>query len=183
MYKKFLMILSLILLLSSCWGDESTDTSLKLYDWAKFSMSIPTNWNEIENVNENLPKASIWNIELAASSTSSVGGFANNLLILSADLTKATSSKDYSMLNNIWAETDYLEYLKLSSKEINFTDWDSSIAYEFEAKYNYDAPKLKFIQTAHVCDKTKAYLITIALPTNVSDISRYIDFISTFTCK
>jgi hypothetical protein len=87
------------------------------------------------------------------------------------------------MLNNLWAETDYLEYLKLSSKEITFADNDTSILYEFEAKYNLETQKLKFLQTAHICNKTKAYFITLALPTSITNTSKYIDFISTFLCK
>jgi hypothetical protein len=87
------------------------------------------------------------------------------------------------MLNNLWAETDYLEYLKLSSKEITFSDKDIGILYEFEAKYNMETQKLRFLQTAHICNETKAYLITLALPTGTTDTSRYANFISSFSCK
>lgn len=183
MYKKIVLIFSLFFLLTSCWEKNDLDSTLIPYDSDDFSISIPANWQIIDNYEEILPKANVWEIELVASANSSLWGFSNNMLILSADLNKATTSKDYAMLNNIWAETDYLEYLKLSSKEIAFISWDTSLIYEFEAKYNYESPKLKFIQTALVCNNTKAYLITLALPTNVSDISKYLNFISTFNCK
>jgi hypothetical protein len=146
-------------------------------------MNIPVNWEIIKDYENVLPTPNIWNIELVATSTNTIAWFANNILILWADLNKKTTSKDYSMLNNLWAETDYLEYLKLSSKEIKFLDWDTGILYEFEAKYNFEAQKLKFLQTAHICNETKAYLITLALPTSVTDISRYVNFISSFSCK
>lgn len=182
MYKKTVLIIFLLFFFSSCWDNNKNESSLVLHEDTNFSISIPANWEKIQDVENTLPKANVWEIELAVTSTNSLWGFANNMLILSTDLNKITTSKDYSMLNNIWAESDYMDYVKLSSKEITFSDWEKSIYYEFEAKYNYESPKLKFIQTAYVCG-TKAYLITLALPTGVSDISKYINFISTFTCK
>jgi hypothetical protein len=104
-------------------------------------------------------------------------------LILGTDLNRITTSKEYSMLNNVWARNDYLEYTELSSKEINFVDDEVSILYEFESKYNLNTPKLKFLQTAHICNGARAYFITLALPTSVSDISRYVDFIQSFRCR
>jgi hypothetical protein len=146
-------------------------------------MNIPTNWEIIKDYENVLPSPNAWNIELAAISTNTTGWFANNILVLWTDLYKNTTSKDYSMLNNLWAETNYLEYLRLSSKEITFKDADISILYEFEAKYNFETQKLRFLQTARICNRTKAYLITLALPTNITDTSRYINFISSFSCK
>ncbi len=87
------------------------------------------------------------------------------------------------MLNNIWAETDYLEYTELSSNEIMFIDEEPWIIYTFEAKYNMDTPRLKFLQTSHICNWTKAYFMTIALPTTVKDTSKYEYLLSTFMCK
>ena len=87
------------------------------------------------------------------------------------------------MLNNVWAQTDYLDYTELDSKEFTYTDLEKSILYTFEAKYNIDTPKLKFLQTAHVCNQNKAYFITLAIPTSVIDTSKYEDFLATFTCK
>jgi hypothetical protein len=87
------------------------------------------------------------------------------------------------MLNNIWAESDYLDYTKLESKEFKFIDEEASILYIFEAKYNLDTPKLKFLQTAHICNQKKAFFLTLALPTTVTDISKYEEFLKTFKCK
>jgi len=55
--------------------------------------------------------------------------------------------------------------------------------YIFEAKYNYDTPKLKFLQTAHICNQTDAYFFTIALSPLVRDTSKYEAFLKTFKCK
>lgn len=185
MFKKILLLLFSLFFLCSCWDDRdnSIDSSLTLFENDKFSMSIPTNWTVIENREEVLPTPNVWEIELAITSPNSVWGFSNNLLILSDNLSKITNSKDFSMLNNIWAESDYLEYTKLSSQDITFLDWDVSIIYEFEAKYNYETPKFKFLQTAHICNQTQAYFITLALPTTTDDITKYISFISSFSCK
>ncbi len=185
MIKKYFFILIVSLFLTSCWSKESlnNESSLIPVDNENFSFNIPWNWEVIKDKESILPKAKDWNIELAATSKSVVSGFSNNLLILSDDLKKLTTSKDYSILNNIWAEQDYLEYKKLSSKDIIFADDEVSIVYEFEARYNTDTPKLKFLQTASVCNKTKGYFITIALPTNVTDTSKYIELLSTFSCK
>ena len=146
-------------------------------------INIPTNWVVIDNKENILPKAKEGKIELAVASENIVDWFANNLLILSDDLKVFTSSKDFSMLNNIWAETDYLDYTKIESKEFLFLDWEPSMLYVFEAKYNLDTPKLKFLQTAHTCKQTKVIFFTIAIPTNVIDISKYEYLLSTFICK
>lgn len=181
MKKLFILVLSL-LLLSSC-SDDNIDSSLVFYETDNFSINIPSNWEKVSNIEDILPNPSYGNIELAAVSKNTISWFANNIVILSTELNKMTTSKDYSILNNIWAEKDYIDYLKLSSNDITFPDSDSSTLYEFEAKYNYDTEKYKFLQTAKICKNVQAYLITIAVPTNVKDISRYSDFISSFKCK
>lgn len=184
MIKKYILLPFLIFSLFSCWDSaEITESTLVSVDNKNFDFKIPWNWKVIEDRENILPKAREWSIELAATSQSVVAWFSNNLLILSDDLKKLTTSKDYSMLNNMWAETDYLEYKKIWANEVTFADGEVSLVYEFEARYNLDTPKLKFIQTASVCNKTKGYFITIALPTTVTDISRYIELLSTFSCK
>jgi hypothetical protein len=76
-----------------------------------------------------------------------------------------------------------LDYKKLESKNFSFTDKEESILYVFEAKYNLDTPKLKFLQTAHICNANKAFLLTLAIPTNIKDLSKYEYLLSTFECK
>jgi hypothetical protein len=62
-------------------------------------------------------------------------------------------------------------------------DEEKSIVYIFEAKYNIDTPKLKFLQTAHICNQDKAYFLTLAIPVTIKDISKYEYLLSTFACK
>lgn len=185
MFKKIIISIFVMFFISSC-GDETgvaTSTGLVKTQTETLSIEIPTNWEVITDTQSILPKIKEWKIELAAASTNIVNGFSNNILILSDDLDTYTTSKDFSMLNNIWASTDYLDYTKLESKEFQFQDEELSVLYIFEAKYNLDTPKLKFLQTAHICNQNKAFFITIALPTTTTDTSKYESFLSTFTCK
>ncbi|MBT4632488.1 hypothetical protein HOB94_00425 [bacterium] len=62
-------------------------------------------------------------------------------------------------------------------------DEELSIIYIFEAKYNLDTPKIKFLQTARVCNQNKAFFFTIALPTTIKDTTKYEYLLSTFECK
>jgi thiamine pyrophosphokinase len=87
------------------------------------------------------------------------------------------------MLNNVWASRDYIDYQLLNQKDITFADKDSSMLYIFEAKYNLDTMKLKFLQTAHICNATKAFFLTIAIPTSTIDTTNYEELLKTFTCK
>ncbi|QFR39445.1 hypothetical protein A9Q91_04425 [Candidatus Gracilibacteria bacterium 28_42_T64] len=188
MFKKVLCLLFLSLFIVSCGDDalETTEVSTKgltQMPLSDFSISIPASWGVIEDVERILPKPSDGNIELAVTSKEIKAGFSNNMLILSDTLNTFTTSKEFSMLNNVGASKDYLEYTKLDSKEIIFTDEEVSILYIFEAKYNMETPKLKFLQTAHVCNQNKAFLFTIALSTEIKDTSKYEALIKTFKCK
>ena len=188
MLKKVFCVLFLSLFLVSCWDDtvEVIEVSTKWLtetSMSDFSISIPSSWEIIDDIETILPKPKDGNIELAVTSKDIQGWFSNNMLILSDILNTFTTSKEFSMLNNIWASKDYLEYIKLDSKEITFLDEEESMLYIFEAKYNMETPKLKFLQTAYVCNQKKAFLFTIALSTEVDDTSKYEELIKTFTCK
>lgn len=185
MFKKVFILIFISFFIVSC-GDETTTTTtsgLVKTETASLSIEIPTNWAVIDDIETILPKAKDGKIELAVTSENIVNGFANNLLILSDDLNTFVTSKDFSMLNNIWAETDYLDYKKIESKEFKFLDEELSVLYIFEAKYNLDTPKLKFLQTAHICNQNKAFFLTLAIPTNIKDTSKYEYLLSTFACK
>jgi len=184
MYKKLSVFVFLSFLLFSCWSSDTTTTSwLVKQETQNISIEVPSNWEVITDKENILPKAKDWEIELAVSSKTVVNWFANNMLILSADLAKYTTSSDFAMLNNIWAQTDYIDYTSIESKEFTFADEEKTMLYIFEAKYNLDTPKLKFLQTAHICNQNKAYYVTIALPTSVTDTSKYEEFLATLACK
>ncbi len=185
MYKKLLVVLFITFFISSC-GDETTtvvSSWLEKIETENISIEIPLSWKILENTEDILPKIKSGKIELAVASENIVNGFSNNLLILSDKLETFTTSKDFSMLNNVWASADYLDYRKLESKEFKFADEEVSVIYIFEAKYNLDTPKLKFLQTSHICNQTDAFFITLALPTSIQDTSKYESFLKTFRCK
>lgn len=186
MFKKVL-ILFLLSFLTSCWDDETKTTTvdsewLVLQEKSDFSIQVPATWEVIENSWSVLPTPSEWKIELAVSAKNNET-FKNNLLILSDTLNTFSTSKDFSILNNIWASRDYIDYKILETKEIKFLDEEISLLYVFEARYNMESPKIKFLQTAHICNQTKAFFFTIAIPTSTKDISKYEDLLKTFKCK
>lgn len=185
MFKKILLILFLSTILVSCWDSDEvvTTTWLTNYNSEKFSIDVPSSWEIIAEKDKILPKPNSWEISLAVRSKETNNWFANNLLVLSSELNKITLSKDFSILNNIGAEKDYLNYTKLDARGFTFNDGEESMLYIFEAKYNMDTPKLRFIQTAHICNQKDAYFFTIALSPKVIDTSKYEAFLKTFTCK
>lgn len=186
--KKIFLLLVLVVFLSSCGSsDEGNDekvTGLIQFVWNSFEMSLPSNWNILSGTgNTILPKPKNGDIVLAASSNELKYGFSNNILVLSQDIQKPVTSWDFSILNNVWSTKEYLEYIKLESKSIEFADKDSSNLYIFEAKYNEKTPKLKFLQVGKICNYSHAYLLTVALSTDIKDTSKYEEVIKTFQCK
>jgi len=176
----------LFLFMFSCsifWKDDNSKIDwLVLKEKPNFSIEVPSSWEIIENKESILPKPNRWKIELAVTSKKEKLWFKNNLLILSDDLWIFTSSKEFSMLNNVWASKDYIDYKLIESKNFNFIDEEESVLYIFEAKYNLDTPKLKFLQTSHICNQNKAFFFTIAIPTSTKDTSKYEELLKTFKC-
>lgn len=184
MKTKFLTFFTLIFFLYSCWWWSSlSKEGLVTFDWDWFEIGIPENWNTLKKWDEWFPRAWVWEVTLASSSQNLMHWFANNILILSQDLNKQTTSQNFSQLNNVWAQRNYLEYTRLNSKTIDFNDGSTSTLYEFEAKYNTSTPKLKFLQVWKVCNYNRGHLITIAISTEVRDTSIYEELIKTFKCN
>lgn len=184
--KKIIFFLTLPVILFSCSSttvNESVVTWLTVFENNHFSMSLPSNWSILTNSWNILPKPKNWEISLAASSNELKYWFSNNLLILSQKLDKSVTSLDFSILNNVWSTREYLEYLKLEAKNIDFSDGDKSNLYIFEAKYNTMTPKLKFLQVGKVCNMSSAYLLTVALAIDIKDTSKYEEILKTFKCK
>ena len=194
--KKILILLLTSFLLLSCWSDKTDDTTnestktevtkkagLRHFPWKDFSIKIPAAWNNITTNKEILPTPNNWKIELAVTSSETKNWFANNLIILSQVLDKYTTSKDYSITNNIGSENEYLNYFRKSAKEFSFADWEKSMLYIFEAKYAEETPLLTFLQTAYICKNNKAFFLTIALPINIEDTLKYEKMLSTLECK
>lgn len=121
-------------------------------------MSTPKTWIAVDK--SALPSTQNGTITLALTSTDIVSGYSNNMSILKEKLTEAMTSKKYSVVNYALTTGAYNDFVKLEEKVITFGDKDESNLYIFEAKYNTNTPKQKFLQTAKVCGDT-VYLITI----------------------
>lgn len=173
-----------MMFLYSCGSaeEEAVVTGLKTIDSKEFSISLPEKWNVIEDYSS-LPTPPKWEITLLANASDLKYGFSNNIVILSQDLWKFVSSKDFSILNNVGASREYLEYTRLESNDMNFSDGDITQAYVFEAKYNVQTPILKFVQFWKVCGTTRWHLITIAVSQDTKVMDPYLEFAKTFTCK
>ena len=153
-----IVLLSCFLLLASCGKTDTSTISTTLFAGEGFSMSTPKTWIAVDK--SALPTTQNGTIALALTSADIVSGYSNNMSILKERLTEAMTSKKYSVVNYALTTGEYKDFVKLEEKVITFGDKDESNLYVFEAKYNTNTPKQKFLQTAKVCGDT-VYLITI----------------------
>jgi hypothetical protein len=165
--------------LASCLGSSSESTDTVTYSGSGYTVSVPSAWTAVPA--KNLPKIARGTIELAMNSKEISGGYANNLTILSEPIARATTSREYAITNNTLSTSEYLEYTKLAEKELKFSDEDTSLLYEFEARYNTTSPKTRFFQTAKVCGG-KVYLVTIGVSLTTEGNERYEGLIGSFKC-
>ena len=186
--KKILLLVSLVFILSSCFGsddelEDSSGNSIQAkYEWTDFSMTIPSKWELIKETEKILPKPSDWEVIFDAVSNVESDGFYRNILILKQDILENNfSSLDFIIWNYIWAEKEYFYIKKLKEDNVKIDSKNTKI-YSFEAKYSEDTPILKFLQTWIICDK-KGYLITIALEKSNENIDRYKWLLGSFKCN
>ena len=191
MFTKIFSTFFLCIFLVSCGSNNETSPNLDIAssEWLvstqleNFSISLPSSWEIIDDSDGILPIPNQGTIELAVSSTKQSSGFYNNLLVLSDTLAQFQTSQDFSLTNNIGARDAYVEYKEISRKDFTFIDKESSLIYIFEARYNTQTPKLKFLQVARICEANTAYLLTIALPTSVQVTTQYEQLLQTFACS
>lgn len=186
MFKKLFVFILCVWLLTSCGGEETVDLEaqgLVNYAGDRFDISIPENWNVLNEKQNLLPQPSEGKIELSAQSQEAKGGFFNNVLILSDTLKTFTDSQEFAIANNVGARSQYIDYLELENKSFDFIDGTSSQLYIFEAKYNMETPKIKFIQTAYVCNPNIGYLLTMAVSPSVKVTDKYETLLSSFSCS
>ncbi|MDD5377292.1 MAG: hypothetical protein PHH16_04205 [Candidatus Gracilibacteria bacterium] len=174
-----IIILSCLLLLTSCGTTTDTSLNTTAFSGEGFSINIPKTWIVIDK--PTLPTPTEGTIALALTSTDIVSGFSNSMSIIKEKLTETITSKNYSLTNYVHTTAAYLDFVKLDEKTIAFGDKDESNLYVFESKYNMNTPKQEFIQTAKVCGDT-VYLITFGLGLN-TPTAKYEDLIKTFTCS
>lgn len=60
------------------------------------------------------------------------------------------------------SQRSYLSYQKVSDKNTTFSDNTTGKVIVFDAQYNEQTPKKRFVQTAKICG-TDIYLLTYAL--------------------
>lgn len=191
MLKKVFALTACLVLLVSCGESttseivavEATSAGLEVQTFPDFSIALPTSWDVLDTTDDALPTPSSGRIEAAVTSTKQVSGFYNNLLILSDELARFQTSKDFSIGSNIGARTEYVEYKNAQRKPFTFQDAEESMLYIFEARYNSDTPLLKFLQVGRVCNANKGYLMTIAIPTSIQKTTQYEQLLQTFTCN
>lgn len=169
-------------LLASC-GTSTDTSSLTNYKGEGFSMDVPKSWIAKEAKDVQSPKNGT--VALAMTSADISSGFANNLLVLKDKLSPAENgekmtSKKYSIVNHALTTGKYEEFDKISEKEVTFPDGDVANLYVFEAKYNRETPKQRFIQATKVCDD-EVYLINIGTGLNTST-AKYEALATSFQC-
>ncbi|EKE29255.1 MAG: hypothetical protein ACD_2C00200G0006 [uncultured bacterium (gcode 4)] len=177
--KKLLLLTPLLLILASCGGWTTSDTATKAFTSTWFTMNIPSAWVEVEQ--KTLPATKNGKIVLALTSSEINAWFANNLVVLSEDLSEITTSVKYSITNYVRTTWTVQEFIKLNEEDFKFPDEDEWKLYTFEAKYSTQTPKRKFLQTAKVCDH-KAYLITIWINTDNANVAKYSRLLQSFNC-
>ena len=174
--------LSLVFALSAC-GTTSENISLTEFSGKGFTIQVPKAWTQVEE--KSLPKPKNGNVAGAWTSSDITSGFANNLLILRDTLAPEAdpkmSSRKYAVINQALTTGEYKEYTKLSDKTLTFADKDEGLAVVFEAKYNAQTPKQKFIQAAKLCGRD-VYLMTIGLGLSNSTTDKYMEMLATFNC-
>lgn len=176
---KKLVFLSCLFFLASC--GSSTDSNLPTTPFAGegFSINVPTAWIKVEK--DALPAARNGTVVLALTSTEIASGFANNMTVIKEKLSEKITSKKYSIVNYALTTGEYIDFVKLGEKTFTFSDNDETNLYIFEAKYNTQTPKQKFLQTAKVCDDT-VYLITFGLALSTPSTTGHENLIKAFTC-
>lgn len=180
--RKIFLILASFFLLASCGASDSPVANIDTTEFSAtgFSIFTPTAWTSTGSFN-NLANVGNGNIVLASISPEKKYNFSDNIVVIVDDLEYVTSSRKYSEQNNAQTQKKYAEYKLVSAGGIIFGDSDESKYYVFDAKYNNNTQKLRFVQTAKVCG-TRVYLLhaSIALNANYED---YVNIFRTFSCK
>lgn len=182
--KAILITLSLAFFLTGCFDSSTDNVNLTSYEGKGFTMQIPKTWTPVaENA---LPKPKSGSVAAAFTSTDITSGFANNLLVLQdtlgSDADPLMNSRKYAVVNQALTTGEYLEYTKLADSKITFPDSDEGLLITFEARYNKETPKQKFLQTAKICGKN-VYLLTIGLNLGNTSTSKYEEILTSFACK
>ena len=191
------ILILITLFLTSCWipflwGDdeeqptESTEavaSTTRTFKTNTISITVPTNWNEINSTS--LPSPKTWTIVTALKSSDKIDDIYRSLIILEDTIIGNLSSEQYARNDYNVSIKNYSGHRLLEEKSISYADGISSNLYIFEAKYNPDSPIIKFIQSSKICtnsDKNTVYNVTIALPPSIDDTEKFEELIKTLSC-
>lgn len=180
--KKILLLSFAFFALTSCFDNNTKIEGLPTKEFAEsnFTMQIPNEWTASGSI-DNLPSLPNGEVVLAAVSPEKKYNFSNNIIVISSKLDYIGTSKQYSEQNNLKTQKKYLEYSLVKSGPIIFGDSDEGKYYIFDARYNAQTQKLRFLQTAKVCG-TNVFLLHASVALD-ADTGKYIDVFRTFTCK
>lgn len=122
-----------------------------------FSMPVPKDWTlsgAVIPLADGLKSRQL----LSSISPEKKYNFSENIVVIEQDLNLIGSSKQYSEHNHNTKKSAYQNYSLIEAGQILFRDADDSVFYVFDAKYNNNTPKMRFIQTAKFCG-TKLYFL------------------------
>ncbi len=191
--KKYTLLILSVFLTSSCipflWNDDEAlseweEAATKTFQSENVEMLIPSNWQEIWESNLPVPKSG--DILLALKSTDKSDNLYRTLVILEDTLLWNISSEQYARNDYQISIKKYSWFRELAQKSIQYQDGINSKLYIFEAKYNPDSPRMKFIQSSKICkdeNTNYVYNLTIALPSSATDLDKYEWLIKTLQCK
>jgi len=184
-FTKLVLLFLATVLLSSCLWDATEDTTTKGLETKvldTFSISVPASWKVLSPSDEGLPSPVRGSIALAVSSTELKNGFANNISIIEQRLPGAPSVGDVTSTLEQEMKEDFYSYTLLESGNLEFLDGTNSQILVFDAKYNQNTPKVKYLQVPQVCGNN-VYILTLAIDSKIESFERYKYILQTFSCK
>lgn len=154
MRKIIFLFLTFFLTSCSLFQDKNSQIvgteSATLYTGSGFSVMVPSTWSSSGQI-DLLPTPAHGSVILASKSPEKKYNFSNNFLIIKDRLDGLMTSAAYSEINNVQTTRKYLQYSPVKTADILFKDGDSSKAYVFDAQYNSNTPRVRFVQTAKIC--------------------------------
>lgn len=180
--KKNILFLLFSLFLASCGQSNSqiSGLSMKEFTGSGFTLQIPEKWTTSDNAGD-LPAPANGKIVLTSVSPDKKYNFSSNILVIEDTPGYLGTSTQYSEQNNLRTQNKYLEYQQIEKSDILFGDSDASKYFVFQAKYNNQTQKLKFVQTAKFCGP-RIYLLHASMALD-ADAKTFVDIFRTFSCK
>lgn len=143
-------------------------------------MPIPSDWTQTGTL-ITIPNDSKSRVVLGAVSPEKKYNFSENIMVIEQDMDAIGTSRQYSDHNFQSKKSSYHSLSLLKTDTILFADMDDSSYYVFDAKYNTQTPKIRFIQTAKFCG-TKLYFLHAATHLG-NKIDDYLALFRGFDCK